>query len=242
MRNRKLQNEKLDRFGRELLAAARISNDEIEQIVAAPHLFNSVKARINTEQRERKSKNFSGNRWNSPVWNWQRVSVAFAGMAIFVFGVFGFIVMNKFSQNEDQFAAVPEIQPEWASVKVAETPQIQVHSRETAKKEGSIIKPFFKQAAFKKDIVKTRKALRKNDPPKKSNPVEKEPVKEFYALNYIGNPNETGEALRVVRTELSRSELFAMGVNLPIENEPKKVKTDLLVGTDGVARAIRFVE
>ncbi len=29
--------------------------------------------------------------------------------------------------------------------------------------------------------------------------------------------------------------------NLPIENESEKIKTDLLVGADGVARAIRLV-
>ena len=134
MRNRKIQNENLDRIGRKLLETAQISNDEIEQIVAAPHLFDSVKARIKTEQRELKSKISSANTWTFPVWNWHRISVTFAGLAIFVFGAFGFIVMNKFSQNEEQTAAEPVIQPEPLAVKVTETPQIRRgFSREKAR-------------------------------------------------------------------------------------------------------------
>ena len=41
---------------------------------------------------------------------------------------------------------------------------------------------------------------------------------------------------------MPRSALFAMGVNIPLENDAEVVKADLLVGTDGVTRAIRVVE
>lgn len=242
MKNRNLQSKNLDRIGRELLEAARISNDEIEQIVASPHLFDSVKARIKTEQRERPTESVSGSRRHLFVWNWQRTSAAFAVSALFVFGLYGFFVMNKVSPNEEQIAKTPQISLENAPAKVLQQPESRENAPEVAQKEKSPVKPFFRQAALKKEKVKTQNTVRKNNSPKKPDTVESDPVREFYALNYIGSPNETGEALRVVRAELSRSELFAMGVNLPIENEPEKVKTDLLVGTDGVARAIRIVE
>jgi hypothetical protein len=83
-------------------------------------------------------------------------------------------------------------------------------------------------------------------PARKANAVkrqtESEVLGDFYALTYAGNLGETGEDWQIIRTEISRSSLFALGVNLSIENESEKLKTDLLVGSDGIPRAIRFVK
>jgi hypothetical protein len=46
----------------------------------------------------------------------------------------------------------------------------------------------------------------------------------------------------LVRVELPRSSLVAMGVDPPAENDAQKVKTDLLIGSDGVMKAVRFVK
>jgi hypothetical protein len=67
-----------------------------------------------------------------------------------------------------------------------------------------------------------------------------QPDLEFYPLTFAGDPVETTSGGRVLQVELSRSSLFAMGFNVPIENGAEFVKADLLVGPDGVARAIRL--
>ena len=59
----------------------------------------------------------------------------------------------------------------------------------------------------------------------------------FNANREFGNEN-----LQIVKAELSQSELFALGINLQLENNFSKIKTELLIGEDGVARAIRVVE
>ena len=69
---------------------------------------------------------------------------------------------------------------------------------------------------------------------------ERKPDLEFYPLTFAGDPVETTSGGRVMQVELSRSSLFAMGFNIPIENGAELVKADLLVGPDGVARAIRL--
>ncbi len=74
MNKRNLQNEELDRIGRKLLDAAKVRGDEIEQIVGSPLLFDAVKARIETERRERNLKNVSGSWANYQIWSWQRAS------------------------------------------------------------------------------------------------------------------------------------------------------------------------
>jgi hypothetical protein len=64
----------------------------------------------------------------------------------------------------------------------------------------------------------------------------------FYAVSYAGDPHETERGGRIVRVDIPRLTLFAMGVDIPLENERDTVRADLLVGSDGVTRAIRVVE
>lgn len=237
MRKQRLQKEELDQIGRKLLEKARISNEEIEEIVAAPQLFDAVKLRIKTG--EPKSKSFSGNWRNSSLWTWQKIFAASAAAALFVFGAIGFVFIGKSLQMDEQAALVPEIQTEseavapifedFSETRQAENPEIKL--RITAKKNF-----------VKKESVRKPKPERKTPAVKRPGQSEMELLRDFYALNYVGNPNETGEALRIVRAEISPSALFALGVNVPIENTKEKIKTDLLVGSDGVARAIRFVK
>lgn len=241
MRKQDLQKGELDRIGRKLLETARISNEEIEKIAAAPQLFDAVKARIKTEQRVRKSKSYSGSWWNSTVWNWQRISVVSAALALFVFGAVSFVLTNQSLQIDEQAALVPAIQTQSEAI---ETPEIPEDFPEIKGLKNPEIKSqlIAKKETVKKEILRKPKTERKAPSVKRPSQTQIEMLSEFYALNYAGNPNDTGEDFRIVRTELSPSALFALGMNVPIENGKEKIKTDLLVGTDGVARAIRFVE
>jgi len=42
-------------------------------------------------------------------------------------------------------------------------------------------------------------------------------------------------------SEFGFGKMFAMGINVPVENEVIKVKADLLIGSDGVMKAVRLV-
>ena len=61
----------------------------------------------------------------------------------------------------------------------------------------------------------------------------------FYALTYDDDPDND---VRIIRVELPRSSLLAMGLGSHAENESEKVKADLLIGADGVTRAVRFAK
>jgi hypothetical protein len=137
----------------------------------------------------------------------------------------------------------PQINLPIAPVDISQPTQIPPAPPEIAetKNSGRQNRPAFQKAVFKNESFALPKAARR-----KKNPVKRqtiiEPEGEFYALTYTANPVEPGEHLKIVRAELSRASLFALGVNLPIENESGKIKTDLLVGADGIAKAIRFVK
>jgi hypothetical protein len=66
------------------------------------------------------------------------------------------------------------------------------------------------------------------------------PGEEFVPLLYGGDPGlmETGQVLRV---ELPTRVLESFGIPVQEELRTQRVRADLLVGEDGIARAIRFV-
>ncbi len=242
MNKRNLQNKELDHIGRKLLDAAKVRSEEIEQIVGSPMLFDAVKARIETERRNGNLKNVSGGWANLQIWNWQRASAM--ALPLFIVGVISLIVFSKFKpQQQTEQAAAPEIKSKIAQIEVPITTQIPIDSLAIAKTKNPVVEsPKIAKQVFINKISKLRKSnVQTPNQQRRFQPNQNESAGEFYALAFAGNPGENGEELQIVRAELSRSSLFALGVNLPIENESEKIKTDLLVGADGVARAIRFV-
>jgi hypothetical protein len=69
---------------------------------------------------------------------------------------------------------------------------------------------------------------------------EAEIVTDFMPLTYGAalSPNEGGQ---LVRVELPRSALASLGLPMNVERADERVKADVLLGHDGLARAIRFV-
>jgi hypothetical protein len=69
---------------------------------------------------------------------------------------------------------------------------------------------------------------------------ETEVATSFYSLVEEGElvPLESG---RVVRVEVPASALIALGLPITAESKDRPVQADLLLGQDGLARAIRFL-
>ena len=245
MKKRDLQNESLDRTGRKLLAAARASNEEIDRLIASPKLFDAVKAGIKAEQRERKSKRFFGARQAFPVWMRQKTGAALAVLMFLALGSLGLLVITG-QDSSPTLAEKITLPPLQMPAAPAEIRQRAATNKDLPGIEKTKNSDRENRASFQKAVFKTETAVLPKAKPRKKNFVRRQtgidPEGEFYALGYGGNPGDAGENLRIIRAELSRSSLFALGVNLPIENESEKIKTDLLVGADGVAKAIRFVK
>ena len=245
MNRKNLQNEELDQIGRKLLETTRVRNEELERVLATPLIFNAVKARIRVEQTERDSKKLFGNRGRLSVLTGRKYFAAAGVLAIFVVGVIGLILFNKGVGHKELAVRAPEFQTQSVLINEKQNPLVYQNSPETTATKISVIKPreaTAKRIDIKKEILKPQKSVWKTNFIKKQKASEIEPKREFYALAYAGNSIQSGDDLRIVRMELSRSSLFALGVNLPIENESEKIKTDLLVDSDGVARAIRLVD
>lgn len=232
MNKRDLQNEKPDKFGRELLAAAKVPDAEIEKIVTAPQLFQRVRANIEAEKSRRQTKSIFTVP-NFQFWNWQKLGLAFAVLAVLIFGAAIF-----------SFRISP---PETAKQAAVEEPPV----LESAKPPDEILPPqnspddfqprrIAARTKIKKQSLTSQNSARKSkvSPPSK---IENQTDAPFVALTFAGDFDERDER-QIVRVEMSRSKLLALGVAVQTENEGERIKADLLVGADGVARAIRLVQ
>jgi len=90
----------------------------------------------------------------------------------------------------------------------------------------------YQRAVYKKPQPRRPIQAKQTDGPKQA---------DFYALSYTGDPAETDAGGRIVRVEMPRSSLFALGINLPLENDDGPIKADLLIGRDGSTKGIRLV-
>ena len=80
--------------------------------------------------------------------------------------------------------------------------------------------------------------VRQTSTPQASQP--KEIATDFIPLTY-GDPN-VGSDAQMVRVELPRSAMASFGLPVNMDRADQRVKADVLLGSDGLARAIRFVQ
>ena len=216
MKKQNLQNERLDDIGLRLLDVARLRNDEVDRIAAAPHLFDAVKARIKAERSSREAPS----PWPSFWPGWRTTLVTGSATAVLLIAASIFVFMP--GGSPDNFNAPHTfIKPsDIDAPPVVDLPNIKdtVLARHNAHKNISVGNA----------VSRTRRSR-----------PQREEMSEFYALTYDDDPDDD---IRIIRVELPRSSLLAMGINAHAESESEKVKADLVVGSDGVTRAVRFAK
>jgi len=73
------------------------------------------------------------------------------------------------------------------------------------------------------------------------NSTANEVATDFMPIGYV-NSQSLQDGGSVVRVELSRSTIVSMGFAVNMDRYGERVKADVLMGADGLARAIRFVQ
>jgi hypothetical protein len=72
-------------------------------------------------------------------------------------------------------------------------------------------------------------------------PTSGEIATEFMPVSYGDNLNEIDNG-RIVRVEMPRSALAQFGIPVNMDRANERIKADVIIGDDGMARAIRFVK
>ncbi len=218
MKGRKLTNKDLDELGRSVVRAGSVREDEIDHIVSNPQLFNSVLLKIVADAEVLEPK---------PRFTWVPVFAASAVALLFTVPLFVYL-----NSQPDYKKRVPPV-----DLTVREEPKpFQIAAPVVREPDPDELRPV--HAVLAKPTQKVVEPKARLDRPKQLPP----PEAAFHPLGPATNAEDAVLDGRVVRVEMPRSALFAMGVDLPLENGTKAVKADLLVGSDGIPRGIRLVE
>ncbi len=205
--------ETLDEFCRDVINAARASDQEVNAALNAPFLYPRLRARIEDERAARTSVFVeAGKRWDwARQWRW-----ALTGVALALLTLAGW----RWLQAPPAAPLVAYEQPA-PSVIVTEASVPPV--------------PPAKNKVVAKPLLATSTKARRAVPL----PEDSEIATDYLPLTYVADSEE--QSGQVVRVEMPRSAMLALG--FPVDNEftSELVKADVIVGDDGLALAIRFV-
>jgi hypothetical protein len=223
------QNDKFDSLAAGLVKATALRDDEIENIASRDGLFLSVRTRIIAD-------NMSRVESTGTITFFQRSAILTAAAAVIVAAVFGTMMLARRPlPNSIVKSTVP-------------APDVQgpaVHFRDPEVTPAPVIDygPDVKQPVqhVVEKAMDYRPMVQEKRVPVRPQPqVEEQP--RFYALAGLRQSDVAADGSRIIRVELPRASLVALGVNIPLDSDKQLIKTDLLVGPDGVPRAIRLVE
>ncbi len=229
MKRADLNNKTLDAIGATLVRRSAPRADEIENLIADPVLFEMVLKKIGSDRldtiRTDTTPGMAAPFFNSNI-------LKFAGATAVIVVALLSILSATLSRTATPLIAVLEVRsPEMVPV-IARPVSPPKFSYELSPGRATFSDIGASEA---RRVVKAV-----YHPLRNSSPVEGDGP--FYELSAGGDPYGALDNGRIVRVDIKRSSLLALGVNLPLENESETVRAELLVGTDGVTRAIRLVK
>lgn len=242
------QSERLERVAGEVLEAFRASEAEINTVAASRDLFKRVQARIAAEQERREQAPFitaSRSEILSPRLSWRACfglppmgwSLAAAAVGLLLLIVLTVPRWLSNAHSENAKVTPPAVTPSPAPT-AASTPNRPTPAPVAA--EGSQVRSEVNQPEIRNE---------RSQPANPRHPVRyrvAEPDEsEEVATNYLPlTPTADAEGMsgQVVRIQLPRSALAQFGVAVTPERADELVKADVVLGDDGLARAIRLIQ
>jgi len=218
MKEQKLKDQELETLAKAVVVAARNAAD-IEGPVSDPKLYHSVLAKIAAEYEIRPTPS---------RFAWKPVA-AFAAAIVLLSASF----VIYFGSRSEAPRAIRNTTPDTID-EITPRPFVpSVKKPEPLPDEPELVDTVWKRPVEAPQAVRSRRT--KRSPAKEAEPV-------FHPIGFAERAEDAAIDGRVVRVEMPRSALFALGIDLPLENGTRSVKADLLVGADGTPRAIRLVE
>lgn len=216
-------NETLDSIGRELFQRRERATRVADQAAANHDLFAGVLKRINDEPKAVKP-------------GFRLYAATLASVAVLTIAAIGAVTLLR-SSSRELAANTIAVQDPVSSAPAAARPDLPPPSVGT-EDENLQGRASYRPQRIERPTMQD--ASYSNAKPASSRPVPQS-RDDFYAISYGGDKSETAGG-HIVRVEVPRASLFALGINVPLENDSETVKADLLVGPDGVTRAIRVVK
>jgi len=239
----KTQDERLDRVRLEVLRAVKVSEEEVDAVASSPDLYDRLRSRITAEQRRRAGERALADSRHAPTglglspqlsarrsWGWALAAAAIClllGTAILYW-------LPKPSPEPRQVArsASPQNLP---------SPTREVESsKPPSKREPETERP--ERMTVDRPLPnQSRPVARRRQTMSRTNGHAGEVATDFLPLTFTADAPAL-ESGHVVRVKIPRSALVSFGLPMNLERAGELVKADVVIGDDGLARAIRFVQ
>jgi len=240
--DRKLSDEQVDKIAKNLLSDFASSDETLDDIAGSPKLWWSVKNQIQTEKARREKSWFFAFR--------PQILAFGALLLVICFGLAAIGLNFKNDSNQtiakensvqnliketaekpEDLAVVPpknDFKNSQISKKTESNPvPAKVSVKNTQPKAKFIAKNQLSETAAKKADSSLKVLAKKAE----------ETKTDFIALSYAAN-TESGQ---IVRVKVPSEMLISLGVTTNVEKESKLVSAEVIIGDDGLARAIRFI-
>jgi len=217
--------ERLDEIELKMLRSLRVSEEEIEAVAASPNLYDRVRQRI--EDGSRQQCNDRGGLHLVPVQTRTLLWLA-AAAAVLLLAVSLLVWRpSPSSTKQDQIVELP-------SPTSSASSQQEFERNVPPGKPGPLVGhdsglrslPGPSLGASRRRRARTRSI---------------EVATDFFPLTFIADSTAL-ESGQVVRVRVPRSALVSFGVPMNVERAGELVKADVVIGDDGLARAIRFIQ
>lgn len=227
---KQLSDEQLDTMMRTLMSDAALDDSVVNEIADSPTIWWSAQREIN------KRKDLSVSPWPpvGKVWRWLAIGVPVVAVLAIMVGIF-------VSRPPGGLKDVAGLQQNVAVETVTTSPSTEIERADTAKvlnDDHSITAIAKRRIAVEKQTVRTANTLSSQNKVLNSQIAKSSEIKtDFIALSYARNP-DSGQ---IVRVKVPSSMMVTLGLVASVEKPSNLVYAEILVGDDGLTRAIRFI-
>jgi len=232
MQKHKLNDQELDAIGKRLFGASRLTESEIDQIASAPGSFEGVLNRVRNAE--------AANDRKVGLGGFLLAHRAIAGTSLAVIiciSAFAIVLQQYRADAVSSNIHTPAAEP--GTARPIFTPQVKLVKGFTSGRADLEPEVLPESQSV---INAVQRETRRPQPRVERASYHQNNENHFVAVTYTGDGGESARGGRVVRVDVPRSTLFAMGFDVSLENDSPTVKADLLIGPDGVTRAVRLVE
>ncbi len=241
--DRKLSDEQIDKIAKNLLKDFALDDETLGEIAESPKLWWNVQNTIEAEKTRREKSWFFA---------FRPQILAFGALAIVAcFGLAALFLNSKDNSNApiaaqnsvrktiEKNVETPQDLAAVSPTNDFKNPQISKESNPVPAKvsvKNAELKPKF---VAKNQIGENSSKRSSNSPKEKVLPktTTEETKTDFIALSYAAN-TDSGQ---IVRVKVPSAMMVSLGVATNVEKESKLVSAEVIIGDDGLARAIRFI-
>ena len=220
----KYEDKRFDKLLKELFSVAAADESTIDEVVASPSVWWGIQRQVREEQQKKQDISFS------KIWRWLLIGVPTAAAAVLLVALFisGSSVPPSSMPVTEQ-AVLVETEPPASSGSFPKEIESRAIVKAVEKQPKRSVRPVLSNMKLAKTFLKLKTTV--------ASTADTDIKSEFIALSYARDP-ESGQ---IVRVKVPRSMMVTVGLLASVDKPSTLVDAEVLVGDDGLTRAIRFI-